>query len=459
MEQIDVKKFEDIAEKASVYYNEVDRALAVVRDYIRNKDRILYGGMAIDLSLKLSGHKGIYADDAIPDFDFMSPEYYNDSNELANILFDKKFDNVSAIHAIHLTSRRVRVNFIPVADITYIPRNIYEQIPTLVIPDGILKDIRIVHPDFQRLDMYRAICTPFEKPPGEVILQRTRKDMKRFRMLNTQYPIVTPKLEIPATTKLVIPKKYLDGLVIGGSIAYGMFCKLSGMGCMNLDIDKKNITLQYPLGWNILANIITDDFSTIVDILENDTGKTAVYKNKYLDDLRPRTIIVDRYEIYDNYGRKLPVFDCNKVLSSWGLEGDMTNILICQAHYVLLYFLLKFYETSEPMWIWLHNSMFEIISHMEREPPNVEYSDIPFYITAKTYGEKNWSPDYILSVKEKIHMLDGKKVLLRGPFGFYPNGSGAPDTDLSFLNTELFLIDSVERTDKFPTISDYFVSG
>ena len=121
------KRFEDYAEKHSWNYNDIERALDIVHKFILKKQRILYGGMAIDLALKAKKHKGIYREDAVPDYDFMSPDFFKDSLELADILYKAGFQNVGAINAIHVSTRRVRIDFIPIADITYVPKVIYNQ--------------------------------------------------------------------------------------------------------------------------------------------------------------------------------------------------------------------------------------------------------------------------------------------------------------------------------------------
>jgi len=480
------KKYEDIAEKRSVFYHDIDRALSLVQKFIKKKDRILYGGMAIDISLKLSDHEGIYSPGTIPDYDFMSPDYYNDSNELAIELTKAGFENVSAIHAIHLTSRRVRVNFIPVADITYIPQNIYETIPTLIVSGGKTKELkelenmRVVHPNFQRLDIYRALCTPFEKPPGEVILQRTKKDIKRFRMLNKQYPLViSTEVEdnnVNTFTDVKIPKAYLQNAVAGGFLAYALLYefwkviasesqeKVIPLECF---IEADEIIIKWPQHWKVdpLFCILTDFPINLASKIKKD-NKSAVlsYHNKYLDDLRPRSIIVgEKYELFDNYGRESPVFNLMKLLNKWFEDNEEAaqttqNIYICQSYYVMLYFLLKAHEDTKnsEFYTSMHNSIVAMISDVESI--SVE-SDVPFFLTDRTYGEANWSPDYMLSTKEKLLMLKGQKVSLRGPFGFYPKPDDILSTPPVFdpsQGDELFLIDGKKNEKPFKPLEKYF---
>jgi hypothetical protein len=85
---------------------------------------------------------------------------------------------------MHPTTMRVRVDFIEVADITYMPASILESIPTLQY-----RGIRFVHPHFQFIDQHRALSTLYENPPRETINNRFTKDIKRYDMLYEHYPL------------------------------------------------------------------------------------------------------------------------------------------------------------------------------------------------------------------------------------------------------------------------------
>ena len=62
--------YKSFAKKHSEGYDDIEKALNVVKKFIQKKKLVLYGGLAIDLSLKHTGEKGIYSDDVIPDYDF-----------------------------------------------------------------------------------------------------------------------------------------------------------------------------------------------------------------------------------------------------------------------------------------------------------------------------------------------------------------------------------------------------
>jgi hypothetical protein len=255
MDQVlaNAKVFQSIAERRSASYAEVERALVIVQRFIRERHRVLYGGMAIDLNLKSKGHEGIYPAEAIPDYDIMSPDYYRDSVDLADLLHKAGSPNVTSISALHVTGRRVRVNFIPVCDLSYVPPAVYDAVPYVDITNlPEYRGLRVVHPDFQRIDMHHALSHPYENAPREVVLQRFGKDQKRFRLLDAMFPLglhqasvrvkrggedesisessipypviggsPVPIVTVPIVT-VALTWKELDGHVISGLLAYGL---------------------------------------------------------------------------------------------------------------------------------------------------------------------------------------------------------------------------------------------
>ena len=116
--------------------------LGLVKKYIARENLIVVGGMAIDMSLRLKGHK-LYDDGILPDYDFFSPRHSVDAYNIAEMLYKAGMRNITVINANHVSTMRVRVNYEVVADVTYIPANVYKSLPTLQY-----KDLRVIHPPF-----------------------------------------------------------------------------------------------------------------------------------------------------------------------------------------------------------------------------------------------------------------------------------------------------------------------
>lgn len=155
----------------------------IVRQFIINRKLIIFGGLAIDYALRLKG-SSIYYDDDLPDYDCRSCRSVDDAYDLGEILNDAGFENVKVIRAKHAETMRVRIDLITVADIGYIPDKYFKQYKYLTY-----NQLRILHPDIQRLDLHIAFCFPLNNAPMEDIFHRWEKDFNRFNLYEKYYPI------------------------------------------------------------------------------------------------------------------------------------------------------------------------------------------------------------------------------------------------------------------------------
>ena len=154
MTELTKDDYETIVYQHDFQKDNMVKALNIVKQFIQNNKRILVGGMAIDIALRSKNSK-LYPDNKFPDYDFYSPEFHIDAYKLGTIL-SKEFDGISVIIAFHVSTMKVRLNFQEVADITYIPKNIYDTIPTITHMNFI-----VVHPHFQMIDQHRALSLTF----------------------------------------------------------------------------------------------------------------------------------------------------------------------------------------------------------------------------------------------------------------------------------------------------------
>lgn len=167
-------------------------ALTHVKNYIVANKLILVGGMAIDQNLRLKGTQ-LYSDNELPDYDFYSPDNVASAYELGSQLCKSgEFPNVDVITALHTTTMKVRVMGHVVADITYMPPELFKLVPTLEV-----SGLRFAHPYMTMMDQYTSLCGPFENPPREVVLERWTKDQKRYNMLLEHYPLPPVVIDKP----------------------------------------------------------------------------------------------------------------------------------------------------------------------------------------------------------------------------------------------------------------------
>jgi hypothetical protein len=174
-----VDKAEEIEGKAIVNSPEVKKIINIVEDFLKKKKLVAYGGTAINSILPLED-QFYNKDTEIPDYDFFSPNAYQDAKDLADIYYNKGFQEVEAKNGIHEGTYKVFVNFIPVADITFIDKNIFQVIKK----DAICKEgILYAPPNFLRMSMYLELS----RPAGDV--SRWEKVLKRIILLNKNFPL------------------------------------------------------------------------------------------------------------------------------------------------------------------------------------------------------------------------------------------------------------------------------
>lgn len=177
------KLYEAIASKQDLMFDKQEEANEIVKSFVRERGLILYGGEAIDGALRELG-SFLYAEGTIPDYDFFSANTVEDAYDLADTLYAAGFEEARALRGMHFSTMRVDAganHF--VADLSYIPRDLFENMPT-IIHEG----IRGVHPSYQRTDVHRALSLPYVESPREAIFNRLTKDIARFNLINKYYP-------------------------------------------------------------------------------------------------------------------------------------------------------------------------------------------------------------------------------------------------------------------------------
>ena len=157
----------------------VQKIIEIVEKFLRNKKRVCYGGTAINNILPTE-FQFYHKDIELPDYDFFSPEPLKDAKALADIYTKEGFTEVEAKSGMHGGTFKVFVNFIPVADITFVPRALYNSIKKHSI---IKAGIHYAPPDYLRMAMYLELS----RPKGDT--SRWEKVLKRLLLLNKVYPL------------------------------------------------------------------------------------------------------------------------------------------------------------------------------------------------------------------------------------------------------------------------------
>jgi hypothetical protein len=390
----------------------VDRALEIVRQFILDRGLILFGGLAIDYALRLKGGR-IYPDDERPDFDFLSPRSVDDAYDLADLLQRAGFEGVGAVRGIHVQTMRVRTNFIWVADVGYAPPDVFARIPTLEY-----SGMRVVHPDFQRMDMHLAFCFPFNNPPLEDVFHRWRKDLKRFNLFETHYPVVAhaePREHATVTARLSVP-------VVGrGQDLTVALHGFAAYAVMRAALDETAAAFGAPLDVRAprLQIAFPDDRSLAVELPAGDAvvvaspepaaaveGLDPQWHDPYMD-VNPEAARAGPLLVLSTRDRLLAV----SLVSVAPASGPRRQAYVVTPQYLLLHFLFEAHraaaERDREVYLAYYGHTLEIMRAAENAfadqtgdgPAAADaFAASPFAPTVRTLGTVNNSAAYVIKM-------------------------------------------------------------
>lgn len=441
-----------------------DRALEIVKKFIADKGLILYGGLAIDYALRLKG-RSIYPDAQRPDFDAFSPRSVEDAYELANILQRSGFKDVGAIRAIHVQTMRVRVDFIFVADISYAPPDVFTRLPTVNY-----EGIRVLHPDYQRLDMHLAFCFPFNGAPREDVFHRWSKDVRRFSLIQETYPIKADALAQAdasgagnSTTMLEVDLAVStsgDSIALHGIAAFGLLVAAfrdlkeavdSSVGVkawpmVATTVYGTKIRVSLPSEHAAVYNYISVASSSPDEICSARKGDTIQWYEPYMD-AKPETVVIT------GRGAPLHVFSTKeRQLAVVAVKVESARILIVTPQYLLLHFLHEAHRASSDAlrrvmtqyYLWTLDILQEGANSIAKKIKSIAATEkefdrdkfinsSPFGLTTRVMGTVNHDAAYIIKMADAaqavgdtppsaLHIeVDVKKILDGLPQrGYYP---------------------------------------
>tara|TARA_Y100000992_G_scaffold302656_3_gene278039 strand:- start:2311 stop:3636 length:1326 start_codon:yes stop_codon:yes gene_type:complete len=153
--------------------------IQILENFLRKHKTLCYGGTAVNNILP-EQYRFYNRNVEIPDYDFFSPNALNLSKELADIYYKNGYEEVEAKAGIHEGTYKVYVNFMPIADITELNSELFNNLYKKSIK---INSISYCPPDFLRMAMYLELS----RPMGDV--SRWEKILKRLILLNMSYPL------------------------------------------------------------------------------------------------------------------------------------------------------------------------------------------------------------------------------------------------------------------------------
>lgn len=181
--RLSVDKAEKIVGAKVAQSSEIKQIINLLEIFLQQKKLICYGGTAINNILPKT--EQFYDQNVeVPDYDFFSYNALEDAKELSNIYFKNGFTEVEAKSAQHHGTYKVFVNFMPIADITSIPKELFINLKKTVIK---ISGIYYAPPNYLRMSMFLELS----RPQGDV--SRWEKVFKRLQLLNKHYPLYNKK--------------------------------------------------------------------------------------------------------------------------------------------------------------------------------------------------------------------------------------------------------------------------
>ena len=257
---------------------EISKVYNAIKNYIINKKKVVYGGFAQNLLIITKNpDDGFYkeVDGAyynwpdIADLEFYSPTPIEDMIDLCNELHKKGFKHVQGKEGVHEGTYKIFVNFINYCDISYTPKNMYDNIPTIDI-----NGVRCSHPHYMMVDAFRILTDPMTS------YWRIEKPLKRFQKLIRYYPIdrINNKIEIKDNSKekeevlKYIRKRFIHNskLIVVGFYGYNYY--------VSKDSEKNKIKTPY---YELITTDIENDGKKILLKLLKNYGKKITIREFY----------------------------------------------------------------------------------------------------------------------------------------------------------------------------------
>ena len=396
-----VDKADDKISKRNLKSPQIIDIINVVEEFLKKKKLICYGGTAINNILPKSDQ--FYNKDLeIPDYDFFSPSAYEDAIELANIYYSKGFIDVEAKAGVHHGTYKVFVNYIPVADITFIEKDLFDSLKKDAI---IVNNIMYAPPNFLRMSMYLELS----RPAGDT--SRWEKVLKRLILLNKNYPLpqlacekynFQRKMDDSYDEELIyniILKTFIDqGVVFFGGYAINLYANY-----MSKDIRKK---INKYADFDVIARDAGKVSQILLERLkENDIKNVSIIKHDEIGELVPI-----HYEI--KIGKETVAFlyepiSCHSynVINKKNKKIRVATIDTILSFYLLFLYINKpYYSQFKEKLLCMANLLFEV-----QEKNRLSQKGVLRRFSIICYGHQDSVEEIRAKKAEKFNELKNKR--------------------------------------------------
>lgn len=364
--------------------------ITIVENFLRDKKLVCYGGTAINNILPIEDQ--FYNKEIeIPDYDFFSINALKDAKELADIYFKNGYDLVEAKAGSHHGTYKVFVNFIPIADITQIVPELYNNIKK----EGIkVNGIIYCPPNFLRMSMYLELS----RPKGDI--SRWEKVLKRLILLNKNYPIKETNCdnitkEINNKLLNIIEEASINlGLVFFGGYANNLYSKYL----------PKNINNNYLYQLYLLSNNPKESINIIKERLTDKNIKNIkIIKHENIGEL-----VSEHYELTINDKSTCFIYKPVACHSYNTITINGKNVNVATIETILSFYLAFIYSNrkyyNEKNLLCMAKILFNILHHNR-----LTKKKLLRRFSLKCYGKQKTQLDMRLEKYNKYNKIKNNK--------------------------------------------------
>jgi hypothetical protein len=262
---------------------DIQKMIEIVETFIKKKNLICYGGVAIDALLPEEDK--IYDKDVeLSDYDFYTPNALDDAKELADMFAKNGYTEIEAKAGAHFGTFKVYCNYFGVADLTYIPQELFNSIKKDAVR---VKGILYCPPNFLKMAMYLELS----RPAGQI--DRFEKVFKRLGLLNKYYPLTSvncDKVEYQrdmsdTSREEIIYNTVKDTFVNEGVVFFGGYAITLYSQYMP---KKQRMQLQHIADFDVLSNDPLTTCEIVKERLEdNGITNVKIHKNEPVGEIIP----------------------------------------------------------------------------------------------------------------------------------------------------------------------------
>ena len=332
-----VEQSEKIKEMMMTQTNDIKKIISIVEKFIKQKKLICYGGTAINNILPKKYR--FYSVNDMPDYDVYSKTPLEDSKELADLYAKEGLTNIGVRTSIHKGTYKVGVNFIDIADITYMDETTYGNIQKELV---VIDDFHYAPVNYLRMAMYKELS----RPNGDI--SRWEKVFTRLNLLNHSFPMrekQCDKLEFKddlyTEETLSAIELVKDTLITHKSVFIGEYAATLYGKYMSKEHKEKIKNGTY------YVEILTDDAKSDVKMLKEKLEKKGYTKVKIVSREPIGKIIETHYELTVNERTVCIVYQSEGCYNFNTIKQNKKKIKVATIDTMLTFLLAAMYTGRE----------------------------------------------------------------------------------------------------------------